>query len=109
MHNQNKECIFALANNNKTYHTMTQTTYKQMSQTAEGRKELHTTMLADVKKRMSELVASLPEANRAKCQQLFDMAYAKIETMGNGDLFTFFADEQVSMQNFLRYCQDAIK
>lgn len=88
---------------------MTNETYKQMSQTAEGRKELHTIMLNDVKQRMSELVASAPAANQAQCQQIMDMAFAKIETMGNGDIFNFFADEQVSVQNFILYCQDAIK
>lgn len=88
---------------------MTNAIYNQMSHTAEGRKELHTIMLFDVKKRMSELVASAPEENRNQCQQFMDAAYAKIDAMGNGTIFNLFADETVSDNNFLLYCQDAIK
>lgn len=79
-----------------------------MSATAECRKELHTIMLEDVKTRMSNLVATLPAASQAKGQQMLDAAYAKIEKLGNGDLFLFFADDTIETPNFLHYCDDIL-
>lgn len=85
---------------------MKKVTYKEMSKTAEGRKEVHGILLAEVKAKMDKLVSNAPAANQAKAKAVMDTAYAKIEQMGNGVIFDYFADEDVDVRNFLRYIQD---
>ena len=79
-----------------------------MSETAEGRKEAHEIMINDVHSRMDSLIATLPESEKARCSQLFDAAFVKICRLGNGNLFAFFADDEISNMNFVRYCDDLI-
>lgn len=79
-----------------------------MSKTAEGRKEVHDIMLAEVKAKINKLVSDAPAANQTKAKALTDAAYAKIEQMGNGAIFSFFADDDLDIRNFIRYMQDVI-
>lgn len=82
---------------------MTRNEYRKMSETAEGRKELHGIMLNEVRAKMDKLVESAPEANRAACKALTDKAFENISTLGNSDIFDFFANEQLSTRDFLYY------
>lgn len=88
---------------------MKATVYKEMSQTAEGRKELHTIMLEDVKAKMDALVESAPAANREAAAKMMDAAYDKISALGNSQLFNFFADDSVSERDFISYVSDILK
>lgn len=88
---------------------MKATVYNEMSKTAEGRKELHTIMLEDVKVKMNALVESAPAANREAVTKMMDAAYDKIAALDNGQLFNFFADDAVSTNNFIRYISDILK
>lgn len=87
---------------------MKKVTYKEMSKTAEGRKEVHDIMLAEVKAKMDKLISNAPAANQAKAKTVMDTAYAKIEQMGNGAIFDYFVDDDVDVRNFIRYIQDVI-
>ncbi len=88
---------------------MTRTTYKEMSKTAEGRKELHELMLAEVRAKIDELIANAPAANQIKAKALMDAAYNKIAQMGNGNIFSFFVQDGISTRNFVLFIQDVIK
>lgn len=81
---------------------MTTREYRQMSETAEGRKEVHGIMLNEIRIKMDKLVASAPEANKTACQALTDKVFSNIQNLGNADLFDYFADERIGIQNFLR-------
>lgn len=87
---------------------MKRETYRQMSETAKGRHEVHEMMLAEIKTKIDNLVAGAPAANREKAAATMDKAFAKLETMGNGELFNFFADDELSMRAFVGYLQDAL-
>lgn len=80
--------------------------YKEMSQTAKGRYELHTLLLQDIKERMDQLKANAPSQNKGKIETIFNDCFDKIQTWGNGDLFLYLADEDVSTRNFLLYLMD---
>lgn len=80
-----------------------------MSKTAEGRKEVHTIMLSEVKERMEKMVTTLPVQFQAKAKEMFAKAYEKISVMGNSNIFYFFAEDGINDGNFLNYCDDAIK
>ena len=80
-----------------------------MSKTAEGRKEVHDIMLAEVKAKMNKLVSGAPVANQTKAKALVDAAYAKIEQMGNGVIFGYFADDDLDIRDFIRYMQHVIE
>lgn len=82
---------------------MTTQFYKEMSKTAEGRKELHAIMLNEVKEKMNELVNKAPKANQKACEDFMKNAFAKIQTMGNADIFDYYANDQVSDYNFMNY------
>lgn len=88
---------------------MKATVYSEMSKTAEGRKELHTIMMSDVKSKMDTLVESAPTSNREAVTKMMDAAYDKIAALDNGQLFNFFADDAVSTNNFIRYISDILK
>lgn len=88
---------------------MKATVYNEMSKTAEGRKELHTIMMSDVKSKMDTLVESAPASNREAVTKMMDAAYDKIAALDNGQLFNFFADDAVSTNNFIRYISDILK
>ncbi len=88
---------------------MKSSTYREMSKTAEGRKNVHDIMVSEVKTKLDALVANAPAANREKVTALFDKAFGTISTLGNRDLFTYFADEEVSTRNFVLYVQDVLK
>lgn len=88
---------------------MTQTTYTEMSKTAEGRHELHTLMLAEVRAKIDSMIINAPVANQAKVKALMDAAYTKIAQMGNGNIFTYFAEDGISTKNFVSYIQDVLK
>lgn len=87
---------------------MKKSEYKEKSATAEGRKNLHTELLSEIKMRMDYFVSNAPEANRAKVKAMFDKAIDKMKEMGNSILFDFFADEQCSDKDFIRYTQQVI-
>lgn len=87
---------------------MKKSIYNEMSQTAEGRKEVHDIMLSEVRAKLDAMVANAPEANREKVSKLFNTAFAKISELGNGNLFTLFADDEVSARNFVLYVQDVL-
>ena len=83
--------------------------YKQLSQSAEGSKEAHTIMLNEVKSKIDALVESAPANNREKLSKMMDSAMEKIAALGNGDLFTFFANDDISTRNFICYINDILK
>lgn len=83
--------------------------YKQLSQSAEGRKEAHTIMLNEVKSKIDALVESAPASNREALSKMMDSAMEKIAALGNGDLFTFFANDDISARNFICYINDILK
>lgn len=83
--------------------------YQEMSQLASGRKELHQMMLIEVKSKIDTLVESAPEKNKKIVSKMMDTAYDKIAALGNGMLFNFFADDDISTDNFIRYLDDILK
>lgn len=83
--------------------------YQEMSQLASGRKELHQMMLSEVKSKIDTLVESAPEKNKKIVSKMMDTAYDKIAALGNGMLFDFFADDDISTDNFIRYLDDILK
>lgn len=80
---------------------MTTMEYREMSKTDEGRKQVHGVMLNEIRAKMDKLVESAPAANKAACQELTDKVFTNIQNLGNADLFDYFADERMSIQNFL--------
>ena len=83
--------------------------YKEKSATAQGRYDLHTELLAEIKSKMDELINNAPEANKTKVAALFDKAYKELESDGNSILFDFFADEEISTREFVRNIQSTLK
>lgn len=83
-------------------------TYKELSNTAEGRQNAHTIMLEDVNKRIEKFINAAPESNRERAAQLMDVAFDKISKLSNGNLFNFFADDQISDNNFMTYLNDIL-
>ena len=77
---------------------MKKSEYREKSATAEGRKNLHTELLSEIKKRMDLFAENAPEANRAKVIAMFDRAMNKMEDMGNSTLFNFFAMKSVAIK-----------
>lgn len=88
---------------------MKKSEYKEKSSTLEGRKNLHTELLAEIKGRMTRLAENAPEANKAKVNALFGTAMEKLEKEGNSILFDFFASDDNTDKDFIRYTQDIIK
>lgn len=88
---------------------MKKSEYKEKSSTPEGRKNLHTELLAEIKGRMTRLADNAPEANKAKVNALFGTAMEKLEKEGNSILFDFFASDDITDRDFARYTQDVIK
>lgn len=82
--------------------------YMELSKTAEGRKKAHEIMLSDVRARMDRMIATLPDGERGKCTRMFDDSFVKISSLGNGNLFAFFADDDISDANFASYCDDLL-
>jgi acetyl/propionyl-CoA carboxylase alpha subunit len=82
---------------------MKEATYKEMSKTAEGRKQAHEIMLQDIRTRMDAIIAKAPTSSekREKAAAIMDAAFAKMQTMGNGNLFAFLADDSLSDRNFI--------
>lgn len=87
---------------------MKRTEYNEKSKTAEGRKNLHTELLAEIRTRMEGFIQNAPEANRAKVSALFDKAFKNISENGNSILFDFYASDDLSDRDFIRSVQDAI-
>lgn len=88
---------------------MKRETYKEMAATAQGRKELHETMLNEIKTKFETLVNGAPEANREKVRAMFGNAFEKMQNIGIADLYDFFAGEHLTMKQFIGYTQDLIK
>ena len=88
---------------------MKKSVYKEKSATAEGRKNLHTELLSEIKQRINKLAKTAPEANKEKINAMFSIAIKKMESQGNSNLFSFFADEEVGDKEFIGYVQDIIK
>ena len=87
---------------------MKKSEYKEKSVTAEGRKNLHAELLSEIKQRMDKLVENAPSANKEKVNAMLGVALSKIESQGNSILFDFFASEEVSDKDFVRYIQQVI-
>lgn len=83
--------------------------YKEKSATAQGRHDLHSELLSEIKSKMDELINNAPEANKAKVAALFEKAYKELESDGNSILFDFFADEEISTKDFVRNIQSTIR
>ena len=83
--------------------------YKEESATAEGRKNLHGELLSEIKLRMDKLAESAPEANKEKVNAIFAKALSMMENQGNSILFDFFASDDNTDKDFIRYTQDIIK
>ena len=87
---------------------MKKSVYREKSATAEGRKNLHSELLSEIKQHMSKLMTNAPEANKDKIRTLFDVALTKMESQGNSILFNFFANDENSENDFIRYTQQII-
>lgn len=87
---------------------MKRSEYKAKSATAEGRKELHNELLAEIKNRMDGFLSNAPEANRVKINALFSAAMDKLKDEGNSILFDFFAADDISDRNFFKHIQEEI-
>lgn len=87
---------------------MKELVYKEKSATAEGRKNLHSELLSEIKQHMSKLIENAPEVNKDKIRTLFDVALTKMESQGNSILFNFFANDENSENDFIRYTQQII-
>lgn len=74
-----------------------------MSETAEGREQAHEIMLKDIRTRMDAIISKAPTSSekREKAAAIMDAAFAKMQTMGNGNLLTFLADDSLSDRNFI--------
>ena len=88
---------------------MKRTVYKEKSATAEGRKNLHGELLSEIKQRMDKLASNAPEANKEKVNAIFSTALSIMENQGNSILFDFFASDDNTDKDFIRYTQDIIK
>ena len=88
---------------------MKESVYKEKSATAEGRKNLHGELLSEIKLRMDKLAESAPEANKEKVNAIFAKALSMMENQGNSILFDFFASDDNTDKDFIRYIQDIIK
>ena len=88
---------------------MKKSVYKEKSSTSEGRKNLHTELLSEIKQRLDKLVENVPDSNNEKINAMFSVAMKKMESQGNSNLFSFFADEEVGDKEFICYIQDIIK
>ena len=88
---------------------MKRSVYKEKSATAEGRKNLHGELLSEIKLRMDKLTESAPEANKEKVNAIFAKALSIMENQGNSILFDFFASDDTTDKDFIRYTQDIIK
>ena len=87
---------------------MKKSEYREKSATAEGRKNLHCELLAEIKNRMDGFVNNAPEANRAKVSALFSAAMKKLEEHGNSILFDFFASDDINDRDFIKHTQEVI-
>ena len=87
---------------------MNKSVYKEKSATAEGRKNLHSELLAEIKQHMGKLMENAPEVNKDKIRAMFDVALTKMENQGNSILFNFFANDENSENDFIRYTQQII-
>ena len=87
---------------------MKKSEYKEKSATAEGRKNLHNELLAEIKNRMDGFVNNAPEANKAKINALFSVAMGKLKDEGNSILFDFFAADDLSDRDFIKHVQEEI-
>lgn len=87
---------------------MTRIEYKEKSATAEGRKNLHNELLAEIKNRMDGFVNNAPEAKKSKVSALFSEAMKKLEDYGNSILFDFFVRDDVDDRLFLKHTQEVI-
>lgn len=83
--------------------------YKEKSATAQGRYDLHSELLSEIKRKMDELINNAPEANKAKVAALFEKAYKELEGDGNSILFDFYANDEISTKDFVRNIQDTLK
>lgn len=88
---------------------MTRFEYREKSATAEGRKNLHTEMLSEIKHRMDTFTNNAPESNKGKVSALFNMALGELEEEGNSILFDFFASDQVTDKDFLKHVQEIVR
>ena len=87
---------------------MKKSVYKEKSATVEGRINLHSELLAEIKQHMDKLLKNALEANKDKIRALFDIALTKMENQGNSILFNFFANDENSENDFIRYTQQII-
>ena len=83
--------------------------YKEKSATAQGRHDLHSELLSEIKSKMDELINNAPEASKAKVAALFDEAYKELESGGNSTLFDFYADDEISIMDFVRNIQSILR
>lgn len=88
---------------------MKQSTYTEISKTAQERKEAHEIMVNEVLNRFQKFIDSAPAKNQGILKKMFETFSGKIANMGNGNLFTFLADETLSDVAFIGYAQDTIK
>ena len=59
---------------------MNKSVYKEKSATAEGRKNLHSELLSEIKQHMDKLLKNAPEVNKDKIRAMFDIAVNKMES-----------------------------
>ena len=88
---------------------MTRNYYEEKSTTAQGRYDLHTELLSDIKRKMEALLDNAPVVNKEKVANLFEKAFCKLESEGNSILFDFFASDEVSTKEFICNIQGTLK
>ena len=82
--------------------------YNEMSKTAEGRKEVRNIMVSEIKERMNKIISLFPEKNRKAASEMMERGFNKINEIGNGSIFQFFAEDGISDNNFIRYIDSAL-
>ena len=66
-------------------------------------------VLSEIKQHMDKLAENAPEANKEKVNAIFATALSMMENQGNSILFDFFASDDNTDKDFIRYTQDIIK
>lgn len=82
--------------------------YNEMSKTAEGRKEVRNIMVSEIKERMDKIISLFPKKNRKAASEMMERGLNKINEIGNGSMFQFFAEEGISDSNFIRYIDSVL-
>ena len=87
---------------------MNRETYKFMSLTAKGRQDLHSVLLNEIEVKMNVFLSKAPIGNKDKVAAIFSTALTKCQNIGNGNLFSFLAADNVTDKDFIRAIMDIV-